>query len=379
MDRKRILIIGSGNLAFQILQMLALRNQFDVYVASRNLEKTTRLCNLVTLSLLQLESPCSIHALQIDLSDVYRTADTLLRLRPDIIVNCASLQSLHSINDLPPADSVELALAQVGPWLPMHLAPAYDLMRAVRLSGTRAVTVNAAFPDAVNAVLDKAGLAPVIGVGNVANLVPTLRMAIAKLASCAPADVNVKLIGKHYFSHYIAQSALPRHSSYKLSYRIGGVDCSGGFADSEIFHSARMDFRYTKGVRGQSLTAASAVTVISNILSVDEIEAHAPGPNGLPGGYPVRIGQGRVVLSLPHGISRSDAIAINHNCQSQEGIHSINADASVTFEPEPMSIMKSLLGFSMPTMELQDVHQWSVELRRKYGAYAGHAKRSQRR
>jgi saccharopine dehydrogenase-like NADP-dependent oxidoreductase len=37
MDRKKILIIGAGPLSFQIIQMLALRSNFQIFVASRDL------------------------------------------------------------------------------------------------------------------------------------------------------------------------------------------------------------------------------------------------------------------------------------------------------------------------------------------------------
>lgn len=374
MNRKKILIVGAGNLCLQILQILAPRNTFHLYVASLSLEKTTRLCNLVQLGALQLGVVSSITPLEMDLSDIARTAETFAQIKPDMIINCASLQSWRVITELPKPFFDALDLAQFGPWLPMHLAPAYNLMRAVRQSGIRVLTINAAFPDAVNTVLDKVGLAPDVGVGNVANLIPATRSAIAKLASCTPDQVQVKLIAQHYFSHYVPRAGLPRDANYSLSYRVKGVDCSGEFQDAEIFHRVRMDFRRLGGVDGQFLTAASAVTVISNIFSLDEVEVHAPGPHGLPGGYPLRIGMGQVLLSLPYGVSRADAIAINQRCQSQDGIHSINPDASVTFEPEQMAIMETLLGFSMLHMKLQDVHQWSIELARKYRAYVENAR-----
>jgi len=80
-----------------------------------------------------------------------------------------------------------------------------------------------------------------------------------------------------------------------------------------------------------------------------------------------------VLLSLPRGVSPADAIAINQRCQRQDGIHSIDADASVTFESEQMAVMETLLGFSMPKMKLHDARQWSVELAHKYKAYADSA------
>jgi hypothetical protein len=374
MNKKKLLIVGGGNLCLQILQILAPHDTFHFYVASRNLEKTIGLCNLVRLGALQMGVVSSITPLEMELSDIPRTAASIVQIKPDIIVNCATLQSWRIITELPKPFFVALDQAQFGPWLPMHLVPAYDLMRAVKQSGIRSVTINAAFPDAVNVVLDKVGMAPDVGIGNVANLVPAIRSAIAKLDVCTPDQVQVKLIAQHYFSHFVPRGGLPSEANYTLSYRIKGVERTGEFKDAEIFQRVRTDFRRWGGVEGQFLTAASAVTVISNMLSVKEVEAHAPGPHGLPGGYPVKIGQGRVLLSLPNGVSRADAIAINQRCQRQDGIYSIDADASVTFASEQMAVMETLLNFSMPKMKLQDAHQWAIELAHKYRAYAEKAR-----
>ncbi|MDB6142720.1 MAG: Uncharacterized protein JWP80_1764 [Pseudomonas sp.] len=370
MNRKKILFVGAGDLCKQILQIMVPGNGFHFFVAGRSLEKTTRLCNLIQLASLQLGTVSSITPVEMDVNDITRTSETLAQLKPDIVVNCASLQSWRVITELPKPFFDALDQAQLGPWLPMHLAPAYHLMRAVKHSGIKTLTINTAFPDAVNAVLDKAGLAPDVGIGNVANLIPVTRMAIAGLVSCTPDLVQVKLIAQHYFSHYVPRAGLPKEAQYSLSYRVNGVDWTGTLRNEDIFYLARTQFRRLGGVDGQFLTAASAVTVINNLFSVDEVEVHAPGPHGLPGGYPVRIGMGQVLLSLPYGVSRAEAIEINKRGQQQDGIELIKADASVKFELKQMSIMEAQMGFSMPEMKLQDVNDWAVELGRKYKAYA---------
>jgi NAD(P)-dependent dehydrogenase (short-subunit alcohol dehydrogenase family) len=370
MNRKRILFVGAGNLCKQILQIMVPGNGFHFFVAGRSLEKTTRLCNLIELATLQLGTVASIKPVEMDVSDIARTSETLAQIKPDIVVNCASLQSWRVITELPKAFFDVLDQAQLGPWLPMHLVPAYHLMRAIKHSGIKTLTVNTAFPDAVNPVLDKAGLAPDVGIGNVANLIPATRMAIARFASCTPDQVQVKLIAQHYFSHCVPRNGLPREAQYNLSYRVNGADWTGQLKDADIFYLARTQFRRLGGVDGQFLTAASAVMVISNLFSLGEVEVHAPGPHGLPGGYPIRVGMGQILLSLPYGVLRADAIEINKRCQRQDGIELIKADATVKFELEQMSIMEAQLGFSMPEMKLQDVNDWAVELGCKYKAYA---------
>jgi len=372
MEKKKILIVGGGNLCLQILQIMAPRNDFMFYVASRDLEKATRSCNLVRLSCLQMNTLCTIHPLEMNLGEgnVEENSAIISRIHPDIILNCASLQSWRVITQLPAAAFQALDQAQLGPWLPMHLAPAYELMRAVKHSASRAIVVNCAFPDAVNVVLDKAGMAPDTGIGNVANLVPATRMAIARLAMCSPEAVQVRLIASHFFSHYVPRAGLPANANYSLHYRVNGKDCTGAFDDALIFESVRTQFRRLGGVDGQFLTASSATKVIGNLFADYEVQAHAPAPGGLPGGYPVSVGLGRVMLSLPYGVARTEAIAINQRGQQQDGIRAINADGSVSFEPEQMAVMETLLDYSVSRMPLQDVHQWAAELGRKYQGYA---------
>lgn len=372
MHRKKLLIVGGGNLCLQILQILAPRNRFDFYVASRDLEGATRLCNLVRLGALQMDvnpsiSPCHMNLIE---ANIDQNAATLSAIKPDIVVNCASLQSCRIITQLPRSSFEALDKARLGPWLPMHLAPAYALMRAVRQSGVRALTVNVAFPDAVNAALDKVGLAPDVGAGNIANLVPATRCAIAKLAGCGPDKVRVKLIGQHYFSHYALRAGLPEVANFHLCYWVDGVEWTGEFSARNIFDRVATDFRRLGGVDGQFLTATSAVKVIENLFALDEAETHAPGPHGLPGGYPVRIGMGQVLLSLPYGVRRAEAISANQLGQQQDGIDLIGADGRVVFGLEQMTVMESLLGFFMPQMQVAEAASWAAELASKYKSFA---------
>lgn len=374
MQRKKLLIVGGGNLCLQILQILAPRNQFEFHVASRDIEQTTRLCNLVRLAALQQEVMAQIWCWEMDLveSAIERNAETIVRIRPDIILNCASLQSWRVITQLPRASFDALDQAQLGPWLPMHLAPAYALMRAVMQSCPKCLVVNAAFPDAVNAVLYKVGMAPAVGVGNIANLVPATRSAIARLAGCEALRVRVKLIGQHFFSHFVPRGGLPPQAHFNLSYWIDERECTGYFSSREIFAIVAEHFRRLGGVDGQYLTAMSAVSVVEALFAETEVHVHGPGPDGLPGGYPIKAGMGRVLLDLPYGVRREVAIQLNEAGQRQDGIQAIQADGSVTFGSEQMSIMQRMLGFSAAEMKIQDAAELARELGRKYAAFADH-------
>jgi hypothetical protein len=369
--KKRLLIVGGGNLCLQILQILVPRDQFEFHVASRDPEQLIRLCNLVRLAALQLEVPAHIQCWKMDLveSDIERNAETLARIRPDIIVNCASLQSWRVITQLPKPTFDALDQAQLGPWLPMHLAPAYALMRAVKQACPRSLVVNAAFPDAVNAVLYKVGMAPTVGIGNIANLVPATRSAIARLARCEPWEVKVKLVGQHYFSHYVPRKGMPEHANFNLTYWINGDEFTGFYRNRDIFRCVADTFRRLGGVDGQYLTAMSAVSVIGNLFSDTEVHTHAPGPDGLPGGYPVKVGMGRVLLDIPWGVTRNAAIEVNRLGQQQDGIDDIRADGTVVFGAKQMAVMTEWLKYDVKQMTVHDAAAQAKDLGRKYQTF----------
>ncbi|WP_285424481.1 hypothetical protein [Pseudomonas sp. efr-133-TYG-103a] len=375
MQRKKLLIVGAGRLCLQILQVLAPRNQFEFHVASRDLEQATRLCNLVRQAALQLNVVVQIRGWAMDLRDacIGCNAETLSKIKPDIVLNCASLQSTSELTALDKEKFDALDQAGFGPWLPLHLAPAYALMRAVKQSCPKALVVNAAYPDAVNAVLYKVGMAPDVGIGNIANLVPATRCAIARLSGSDPVKVCVKLVGHHYFSQYVPRFGLPvdaPEQGCSLSYWIDGHEYTDEWSEEVIFGCVADEFRRLGGVDAHYLTAMSAVAVLENLYSDIEVRVHAPGPHGLPGGYPIKVGMGKVLLDLPFGVRREEAIQVNEAGQRQDGIQSILADGTVVFGDKQCELMRKLLNFRMTDMKVGDAAEWARELACKFRAYA---------
>jgi hypothetical protein len=57
---------------------------------------------------------------------------------------------------------------------------------------------------------------------------------------------------------------------------------------------------------------------------------HVPGPRGLPGGYPVRLGAGGLELDLPSGVTRAEAVAWNLRYEQQCGLVVENGRAVYT-------------------------------------------------
>lgn len=364
--KRKLLLVGAGNLSLQILKILGPKNAFEFVVLGRNEEATIRLCNLVALSCAQLGQFIDIKPVIADLTDIGKVAQLLREEAPDMLVNCASLQSGRVIAGLPRLSFEKLDQAQFGPWLPMHLTLMHCLMQAVKASSVTTKTLNAAFPDAVNPILARIDLAPDIGVGNVGNLVPAVRFSIARLLECVPADVHVQLYAQHYFSRYVPRGGLPPRASYRLLYEVRDRPAVARLSAEAIFSTIKSELRHLGGVDGQFLTACSAVTVIEGLFSPVPVLVHAPGPLGLPGGYPVWLHEGRIQVQFSEACPEDEAVRINSICQSHDGIDEIHCDGSVTYNPQCMAVMQSMLGYSKHTMSIEQSAEFARELASKY-------------
>lgn len=366
-----IMLLGMGDLSAKVLSMLLADPATNrVVLAGRNAEAIRRRGNLALFTATNLGLYGSVDTVHVDLRDVDATADTLARVRPDIIFMGGSLQSWRVITALPKAVFEELDAAQFGPWLPMHLTLNHLLMRAVRDSGVDAKVVNAAFPDAVGPVLDKVGLAPTIGVGNVANIVPALTLGAAHLLDAHPSQVELRLTAQHYFSHYVPRFGDAGNGAYHLGVTVRGRPGAAEPDHSALFALLDNRLKRVGGIDGQLLTASSATRVLRGMAADSGVLAHAPAPDGLPGGYPVRVHRGGGTLDLPEGLGRDEAIRINEECQRADGIDGIDDDGTVHFAEPEMAVMKRLLGYECQSMKLGDASEWADELARKYAAFA---------
>ncbi|MEU8521312.1 hypothetical protein [Streptomyces sp. NBC_01216] len=369
-DKPLIMLVGMGDLSAKVLTMLLSDPATNrVVLAGRDTETIRRRGNLALFTATNLGHHGTVDTVRVDLRDVDATAQTLAEVRPDIIFMGGSLQSWRVITALPKDVFEKLDEAQFGPWLPMHLTLNHLLMRAVRDSGTDAKVVNASFPDAVGPVLDRVGLAPTVGVGNVANIVPALTLGAAHLLDARPADVELRLTAQHYFSHYVPRFGDAGRGAYHLSVRVAGRP------GAEVDHGAlfaQLDRRLKRlgGIDGQLLTASSAVRVLRGLATDSGTLAHAPAPDGLPGGYPVRVHRDGAALDLPDGLGLAEAIRLNEECQRADGIDRIDQDGTVHFTEPEMAVMKRLLRYECQSMKLGDVSGWADELGTKYAAFA---------
>ena len=59
------------------------------------------------------------------------------------------------------------------------------------------------------------------------------------------------------------------------------------------------------------ISGARGVPLILALVEGRSWRGQVPGPDGLPGGYPVKLENGALALDLPAGVSQQEAIAWN--------------------------------------------------------------------
>ncbi|WP_327404487.1 hypothetical protein OG194_33420 [Streptomyces sp. NBC_01288] len=368
----RILVVGSGDLAARVLSLLAHSSTPRVVgVLGRRADAVQRLSNLVRQTAIQHGGRVDVSAFHADLSDEARTATALGSFAPDIIFNAASIQSWHVVTGLSERRRQAIAKAHFGPWLPMHLAPVLKLMRAVRACGSDALVINAAYPDAVHPVLATANLSPHAGIGNVANPTAGLRLVAAAAIGCSVHDLTVRFIAHHYTSHRIGRSGNSGGAPCALRFFLDGEDVTRAAGDPEnLFAELARHHGRPSGMTGQTMTSASAMSILQPLLDGTSRLAHSPGVDGRVGGYPVRVANRAIHVDLPHDIDLATAQEINTQAQVFDGIERIDSDGTVTFTDTAVDVMRSELQYHCKRMPLTDVDECASELRRRYLDYA---------
>ncbi len=370
MTSHRVLVVGMGNLGSLIFDLVVrVSGRHTFLVGGRNLDYLRQRANLSLLAAIQLGYTPDVTCTLLDVENIERTAETIARFRPTIILCAATLRPLDTTHTLPEQITKQLAAAPMGPRLPFYLLLVYRLMQALHLAKHPAIVLNAIYPDVVHPILSKVGLAPTTGIGDLANNIPAIRLAVAWKLGKPLEQIEVRLVAARHVSYWMSRSD-SGNAPLHLTILVNGEDQSHLLDQKTLFKALPGTLKRIGGTTGLLMTATSAAAIYTAIVeNIGRVE-HAPGPNGLPGGYPVRVDSQGVQLALPEGLSREAAIRLNQAGLACDGIERIEENGTVYFTEKEATIYKTLFGYECQRMPLHEVEHWARELSSRYQALA---------
>ncbi|MGX9522763.1 hypothetical protein ACWX0P_28895 [Vibrio mediterranei] len=367
MTTKKILIIGAGNLASMVGQQLAWRNNdLEIFFGARSVAEANLLVNSIKFTSSNLgNTRLHVCAIYMDLYNVEQSSATIDEIKPDLIFNTATDQAYWVAAELPPEVYREVAKAGIGPWTACHAAPVAALMQACSQSSYKGPVVNAAFPDAVNPLFNHSTYAPTIGIGNVANIVQPIRHAVSCMTNTDVFDIDIKMIAHHVVGNTIPSEGDTNGAPFYIQASAKGEVISNLDAKA-VFEHVQTSLKRKRGKEGMWVTSSSAVSVLEGLISEENcIKTHAPGINGLVGGYPVKITKGQAVLDLPEHMTLSDARAINEQGQYYDGIQSID-QGYLEVADFSQDIFRKFLNVDLQGFHLSEARDVSQEILAKF-------------
>lgn len=359
-----ILLSGVGNLGGWALELLARTPGVDRLVTlKRGPWAGSSLSTLAMIgSTFQGHTKAFEHH-RVDLAETDRVVQLLMDIRPDAILHSATVQSPRRLMqaDIDPGLRAVLRTATFGMWLPWHLLPAARLTEAVEKAGLDTHVVNAAFPDVVNVALwQRYGHGPSAGAGNVEICATRVLRHVMEASGADSDDIEIFLIGSHALLSYGPGSGVPHY----FRVLVEGRDVTPEYDLDNILTSWPEPIDWKK-VDVFSLFAASAVKNVMALLGEEPIRTHVTSPNGLPGGYPAVMGDGRIDLDLPEDLSRGEAIALNQSAARWDGIANIESDGTVVYTSEATNAMTEL-GYRCDSVAFDQLPQRSDQLETVY-------------
>ncbi len=363
-----VLLIGLGDLGSTILELLARElNGPRIVVASRNRDRGIRQTNLARLGAMAQGYRPRISFEQADLTDRDSVWRLVEREAPDVILSTATLQTWWLLDLLPEEATRPVKEAGFGVWLPVHLTLTLKLMERLRDVGYRGRTITAPFPDVINCVLDRIGLAPTSGIGNLDEIVPKIRLLAAARLGVPLEGVRVFLVAHHALEGAAFGEEMPERPPYYLRIEHGGQDVTDRVGGHEILFAP---YPIPPGRAIHFLTAGSAIRLIRALLSDTGELLHAPAPNGLPGGYPVIASSTGVQPAPLEGLSLDEAISINERSHRFDGIERIDPDGTVVFVERAVALMRESLGYDCARLRPDEAEPRAHELMQRFDEYA---------
>lgn len=356
-----VMIFGLGDLGGWVLEFLARRQGVTTIIGcDKRADWGSKKIDVAAVGAGAEGYDKTLKFEECDVFDTDRTAELISKYQPDFIYCGMTLMS-WSVYTYLPHDIHELTKKIAGgPVVPVHLTLIYKLMQAVKKSGTNPVVLNNSWPDIVNPMLWGAGLGVLVGGGNLDNIVNEIKRKISVKEDVPMSAVTVYFLCEHVINVMGVRTGIP----YFLKIMIGDKDVTSRYDAASLISDRLMAPCPPEWISWivHPEVASSTVKNIMAVLNDTNEFTHSPGPNGLIGGYPMRIGAKGVKIELPEGMTMEQAIKYNTDQAKYEGVEAIKEDGTLIVTEEAYQITKKLLGLECREIKVADTAEWSKEL-----------------
>lgn len=315
----KLMIFGGGDVVQRVVPLLATAPSFsELLIVTRDGERGKPLARLFGGCLDVPVRHVGLERTREDQAPENEIAIALSRERPDVVFHAASMISPWLLSELTTPASVALRAAGFGLMLPAQLPLIRQLMRAVRDLGLTCPVVNASYPDLTHPVLAAEGLAPTVGVGNSGMLLDTI---VGEMRARDRAGVL------QLFAHHAQVTPFARHTDYSPG------ESPWLFLDgTPAAIDAIIGGPLPSGRVLNALTARHAAAILGALSrNQDPLRTSAPGPLGLPGGWPVAISGAGVTLDMPASVSMREACDYQTRSARADGVAAIDDDGTVHY------------------------------------------------
>jgi len=175
------------------------------------------------------------------------------------------------------------------------------------------------------------------------------------------------MLGHHYHDVRVEEFGITGGAPYFIRILVGDRDVTREVNAEQMLLTPLP----TPPLNGSDTQVASSA--VKNILAIinDTGElTHAPGPQGLPGGYPVRLSAKGAEVIVPAGLTLKEAIHINEEAQKYDGIEQIEDDGSVVLTQKSHKIMSEMVHYERQRVSITESENAAKELRQLYNAFA---------
>jgi hypothetical protein len=361
-----IAVFGVGDIGQSILRGLATYPDITrIWAFSLNVGRLESVVADIATIAYYRDRHLDIQFKPLDLRELAPLTETLAAIKPDAIVNAATLRAWWVPMPLPPERRRELTLkARQGPWLPLHLALTLNLMKARRQVAPQTPVVNVALPDLVNPVLNRLDLAPTCGAGNSEFLHAAIAQIVSRRLGVPATEIQVEMVAHHFHCNYfwgnLAEVESLENRPYWIEVFHRGTDLTPELNRPELFAEAGR--LLPRGRVMAVRTGESAAKNIVRLLRGDRTRTHVCCPFGRGVGVDARLRWDGGEILCPRHLSSQVLREIETQGLIGDGIESIQPSGEVIFTSEAIAVMKQILGYDCPTLHPEEAATRATEL-----------------